>query len=455
MRINNISSQFVGYDFLKRKETQKYVEENQEVKNDYFQCSNEYQGKDSIGRRLDLTYLLTSDDGFLSGSLSDENDADYYHFSIASFRNLNMVEKYNKDIVINLEDIPAGCQYEIILYDKEGNQVGIGMDNENGGKSICVPNWDNSTEFYVKVFSLNGSEDNKHYHLSFDVLESTEECGAYLQNQEKSKYLADFRYKLHAGEDYSKEKAALEAIDEKYRDNYYERMDELHKQQAKDFNINGDEDVKQLLDRYAEGKKLSEEEKKVLMVYTNAHEHDIATITRELNEKVMSAINAGLEEDISGDTFLIQVEKNGEISVTGGIDEKIGKKIRKILGEKFSDLLWESYILISEETERMSDEECAILENYVEVESFLYRISGGKLSLDDIKVKEYGYIDGLPEKAGNMINKGVNSTYQAYAEKIRYLKNISLDEYSSSIHQCTAKYIISNNYIRVLDESII
>lgn len=455
MRVNNISSQFVGYDFLKRKETQKFVEENQEVKNDYFQCSNEYQGKDSIGRRLDLTYLLTSDDGFLSGSLSDENDADYYHFSIASFRNLNMVEKYNKDIVINLEDIPAGCQYEIILYDKEGNQVGIGMDNENGGKSICIPNWDNSTEFYVKVFSLNGAESNKNYHLSFDVVESEKDSGAYLQNQEKTAYLADFRYKLHVGEDYSKEKAALEAINEKYRDNYYERMESLHKLQAKEFDINGDEDTKQLLDKYAKGESLSEKEKKALMVYANAKEHDMATVTRELNEKIISTINMGINQDISGEKIIVQVEKNGEVSVTGGSNDEIEERVKKILEDNFSDLLWESYILVSEETGIMSDEERTILENYIEVESFLHKISGGSLSLEDISIKENGYIDGLPEKVENMINKSVNSTYQAYAEKIRSLKNISIDEYNSSINHCTAKYMIFNNYIKVLDESII
>ena len=30
------------------------------------------------------------------------------------------------DITITLDHIPEGCDYEMVLYDEEGNQVGIG-----------------------------------------------------------------------------------------------------------------------------------------------------------------------------------------------------------------------------------------------------------------------------------------------------------------------------------------
>lgn len=42
-----------------------------------------------------------------------------------------MKETYNKDITITLDHIPEGCDYEMVLYDEEGNQVGIGKDNGN------------------------------------------------------------------------------------------------------------------------------------------------------------------------------------------------------------------------------------------------------------------------------------------------------------------------------------
>ena len=44
-------------------------------------------------------------------------------------------DTYNKDITIILDHIPEGCDYEMVLYDEEGNQVGIGKENGNGGLS--------------------------------------------------------------------------------------------------------------------------------------------------------------------------------------------------------------------------------------------------------------------------------------------------------------------------------
>ncbi len=59
-----------------------------------------------------------------------------------------MAEKYNLDITITL-DIPAGGDYDLTLYDAQGNQVGVGWSNKNGGKSVYVPDWDMASGGYM------------------------------------------------------------------------------------------------------------------------------------------------------------------------------------------------------------------------------------------------------------------------------------------------------------------
>lgn len=130
-------------------------------------------GKDCLGRDLDLTYLINKPDGYLQGKLSDTDDADYYKFNIGMYRTLRGAsEKYDLDFTITLDNIPEGCDYDLILYDGDGNQVGIGQDNGNGGKSVTVPNWNmESREYTVKVLAKNSSPVNadEYYHLSFQT----------------------------------------------------------------------------------------------------------------------------------------------------------------------------------------------------------------------------------------------------------------------------------------------
>lgn len=160
-RTVEMQTQLVGYEFKKKGlPTDKNIAvENSKVSNDYFWKTNEYTDKDVFGRTLDLTALINKPDGYLKGSLSDTQDVDYYKFNITEYRALSFAkDTYNKDITITLDHIPEGCNYEMVLYDEEGNQVGIGKDNGNGGLSITIPNWNTDNRGYtVKVQAKNGS----------------------------------------------------------------------------------------------------------------------------------------------------------------------------------------------------------------------------------------------------------------------------------------------------------
>ena len=159
-RTVEMHAQLVGYDFKKKGlPTDKNIAvENSKVSNDYFWKTNKYTDQDVFGRTLDLTALINKPDGYLKGNLSDTEDVDYYKFNITEYRALSFAkDTYNKDITITLDHIPEGCDYEMVLYDEEGNQVGIGKENGNGGLSITIPNWNSDNRGYtVKVQAKNG-----------------------------------------------------------------------------------------------------------------------------------------------------------------------------------------------------------------------------------------------------------------------------------------------------------
>jgi hypothetical protein len=139
-----LHTQTVGYEFKYNANSfsnKNIIEENHKVSNDYFWKSNEYIGEDCVGRKLDLTNLINKT-GYLKGRLSDVEDVDYYKFNIAEYRILSVAsDKYNLDITITLDHIPEGCDYDLVLYDSEGNQVGIGTDNGNGGETHRTGKW--------------------------------------------------------------------------------------------------------------------------------------------------------------------------------------------------------------------------------------------------------------------------------------------------------------------------
>ena len=137
-------------DFAVSQNFNKVIRENEKVSNDYYWKSNKAEGVDCFGRAVDLTTLINKPDGYLQGRLSDADDADYYQFNIAEYRILGTVsDKHNLDITVTLDHIPEGCDYDLVLYDGDGNQVGIGRDNGNGGKSVIVPNWNLENREYT------------------------------------------------------------------------------------------------------------------------------------------------------------------------------------------------------------------------------------------------------------------------------------------------------------------
>ena len=446
-------------DFAVSQNFNKVIRENEKVSNDYYWKSNKSEGVDCFGRALDLTTLINKPDGYLQGRLADADDADYYQFNIAEYRILGTVsDKHNLDITVTLDHIPEGCDYELVLYDGDGNQVGIGQDNGSGGKSVTVPNWNLENRGYtVKVLAKDGSPVNaeEYYHLSFQTKQAAEDNVLRQQAKEMQEYAGALRRKLHDGQDAAEEKQALQQIREKYGAYYTQQMDELHKTQAAEYLPEGevfDESHKaELLSKMAAGEELTEQEKGLANIFASAQEIDSATASAKLQADIGEEIFRQMgQSGISPiPSFEISIGIDGKAEVKGIEDAAVKEKVEDILNG-FSGELMDTYISINAGMQGMNKKEQYILKAAMGIEAFLQKATGGKVALSDITV-ENGRIKGLDAPLDKLLgDPGQNQTYLDYRADILAIKNYEKMNGNSLLGGFSAKYTVDGETIRTV-----
>ena len=446
-------------DFAVSQNFNKVIRENEKVSNDYYWKSNKAEGVDCFGRALDLTTLINKPDGYLQGRLSDVGDADYYQFNIAEYRILGTVsDKRNLDITVTLDHIPEGCDYDLVLYDGDGNQVGIGRDNGNGGKSVTVPNWNlENREYTVKVLAKDGSPVNaeEYYHLSFQTKQAANDNVLRQQAKEMQEYAYALRKKLHDGGDATEEKLALQQIREKYGAYYTQQMDELHNKQAAEYLAEGevfDESRKEeLLSRMAAGGELTEQEKGLVRVFASAHEIDGAMASAKLRADISEKIFQQMEQ--SGvspiPSFEVRIGIDGKAEVEGIEDTAVKEKTENILNG-FSGELMDIYISINASMQGMTRQEQYILKAAMGIEAFLQKAMGGNVALSDIMV-ENGRIKGLDAPLDRLLNDpGQNQTYLDYRADILAIKDYEKMNGNSLLGGFSARYAVDGETIRTI-----
>jgi hypothetical protein len=462
-RTVEMHAQLVGYDFKKKGlPTDKNIAvENSKVSNDYFWKTNKYTDQDVFGRTLDLTALINKPDGYLKGSLSDTEDVDYYEFNITEYRALSFAkDTYNKDITIILDHIPEGCDYEMVLYDEEGNQVGIGKENGNGGLSITIPNWNSDNRGYtVKVQAKDGSMVNPdaEYHLSFQTTQADKSHGAYQEMAEVQKYEGTVRKQMQEGLTDTEETRAIKEIRQKYKAYYTEQMEKLHQEQAEEVMQGGavpdDEQIHNLLEKKAAGKELTEQENALLNIFCTAAELDSANASAKMNTTVKDKIFADLQEagmDSSDSTFSIKIGADGQVSVDGINDHVMKQKIEDVLS-KHSEELMDIYFSMDSEIQALSDKEKYLLQAAVDVEKFLYKATGGSVSLGDLSV-ENAMIHGLPKTLDDLLNNpGENLTYQDYASDIREILAYKRTQHKDIMSELNVQFVIADGTFQIKD----
>ena len=446
-------------DFAVSQNFNKVIRENEKVSNDYYWKSNKSEGVGCFGRPLDLTSLINKPDGYLQGRLSDVGDADYYQFNIAEYRILGTVsDKHNLDITVTLDHIPEGCDYDLVLYDGDGNQVGIGRDNGNGGKSVTVPNWNlENREYTVKVLAKDGSPVNaeEYYHLSFQTQKAAGDNVLRQQAKEMQEYAGALRRKLHDGQDAAEEKQALQQIREKYGAYYTQQMDELHKTQAAEYLPEGevfDESRKaELLSKMAAGGELTEQEKGLANIFASAQEIDSATASAKLQADIGEEIFRQMgQSGISPiPSFEVSIGIDGKAEVKGIEDAAVKEKVEDILNG-FSGELMDTYISINASMQGMTKQEQYILKAAMGIEAFLQKATGGNVALSDITV-ENGRIKGLAAPLDRLLNDpGKNQTYLDYRADIFAIKNYEKMNGNSLLGGFSARYAVDGETIRTI-----
>lgn len=464
IRTVEMQAQLVGYDFKQnglntnQSAVKNIITENSQVSNDYFWKTNQYTDQDVFGRMLDFTALINKADGYLQGSLSDSNDSDYYKFNIAEYRNLSFVtDKYNVDITVTLDHIPEGCDYELILYDEEGNQVGIGKDNGNGGKSITIPNWSADNKSYtIKVQAKDGSAVNpdENYHLFFQTTQADKNHSAYQEQAEIAQYAGTVRKQLHNGLTDTEEMQAIKAIREKYRTYYTEQMDKLHEEQAKEVlqgeEFPDEEQIQDLLEKKAAGETLTESENALLNIFCTAREIDSAKAGEKLNTTLKDKIFAELEQaglDISEVSFSMQIGADGQVSVNGIEDDRQRQQAEAILS-KYSDELTDIYFSMDSDIQDLSEKEKNLLKAAVDVEKFLYKATKGSVTLSDLSM-ENGNIKGLPNNLAELLNNpGENQTYLDYRREIQEILTYERTQQKEILSGFSMQFTVANGGIQ-------
>ena len=460
-RTVEMQTQLVGYEFKKKGlPTDKNIAvENSKVSNDYFWKTNKYTDQDVFGRTLDLTALINKPDGYLKGNLSDTQDVDYYKFNITEYRALSFAKNtYNKDITITLDHIPEGCDYEMVLYDEEGSQVGIGKENGNGGLSITIPNWNSDNRGYtVKVQAKDGSMVNPdaEYHLSFQTTQADKSHGAYQEMAEVQKYEGTVRKQMQEGLTDTEEMRAIKEIRQKYKAYYTEQMEKLHQEQAEEVMQGGavpdDEQIHNLLEKKAAGKELTEQENALLNIFCTAAELDSANASAKMNTTVKDKIFADLQEagmDSSDSTFSIKIGADGQVSVDGINDHVMKQKIEDVLS-KHSEELMDIYFSMDSEIQALSEKEKYLLKAATDVEKFLHKATGGSVSLGDLSV-ENATIHGLPKTLDDLLNNpGGNLTYQDYASDIWEILAYNRTQHKDIMSELNVQFVIVDGTIQI------
>jgi len=352
---------------------------------------------------FDLSMLIGggNTNSYFSGKLSSATDVDYFHVDTMSQIN-------RRPVIINME-MPVGADYDLTVYDENGNQVGMAVENEDGTKTLMIPcDWSNSRRFVIKV-SQNSSPEcvQANYKLTFSQGEMPQEVRDALNRMQTG------TAKLQEGN--PEERAALgAALKAKNDARNAAETEGLHQAQynalPEELKYKGDSTVEELLEKELRGEPVTEAERAYIAIYGN--QNDIYYVEcQKRKQELEQEFSAYLESvGLSGKEFSIHLE-TGEKAVVSGLDEAQKEQV-----EDYIEVHWEQfkniYLTTSNECAEMTDQEYRIAGYVEECNRFLSNASGGKVSVEDLSIERRvtgWYINsenivGLPSVIASSLN---------------------------------------------------
>lgn len=406
---------------MKELNEQTVLIESCENKNDSYRQKTKYDDSvDSYYSTYDLGILLQNRDSYLEGKLDSNGDTDCYSFSYAQ-RSFYEKMGVKTEVKIRLENIPEGCDYDLVVYDAQGNQIGIARDTEDGGKELILPDWDESDRYTIKVEN----------HSVGDV--NTEEPYRIRISEEKYQK----QMKTESGQDYS------DGIERLHREQY----DSLPEEER----YTGTDSVEELLDKKASGEILDKREEAYLKIFANLQDYEQAAAKGRMKNTLFPKIQEALEKagiDIQGKEYAIEMDIYGRITVTGDFSEEEKRVAVDVLEGQFSDELWDCHMQASDYTAS----EYNRIDAYKELFSFLGKTAGGQYSWEDISVDGNGKISGLPEKMCGLLNsQESNGKYEQLRDDILMLCDYGKIYGMDALSSYKVRYEVAGTNIKIVN----
>ena len=406
---------------MKELNDQAVLVENSENKNDSYRQRTKYDDRvDSYFSTYDLGILLQNRDSYLEGKLDSNGDVDCYSFSYVQKSFYDKMGIGTK-VTVRLENIPEGCEYDLVIYDKQGNQIGIAKDHGDGSREITLPDWSGSDRYIIRVENRNSEDADTDTEQPYRI-RITEE--RYQKQTE-----AD------GGQEYSSE------------------IEKLHREQydflPEDERYTGTESVEGLLEKKASGEILDGREENYLKIFANLHDYERATANGRLRNILFPKIQEALEKagiDVQDKEYLIEMDIYGKITVTGELSEEEKRKAADVLEEQFSDELWDCHMQASDYT----TEEFNRINAYKEISDFLGKATGGQYSWDDISMDGNGNISGLPKKMCQLLNsQESNGRYEQLKDDILTLYDYAQAHGMEGLSDYKVSYGVAGSNIKI------
>lgn len=348
---------------------------------------------------FDLSLLVAGNnsESYFKGTMNSSRDVDYFHVDATS----QILSR--KPILVKME-MPDGADYDLTVYDSEGNQVGMAVVNEDDTKTLTIPcDWSSSSNFVIKICQHDSSNVvNGTYKLTFSQGEMP---------QKTKEWMAD---RKPAGTMSEEQNAPDYMIKEKREEKNAKGMEALHRAQydslPEELKYTGNSSASELLQRQMQGEKLSDAEKAYISIYGNQTEIAQAEAMEQKQELEQGFSEYLASVGLSGKAFEFTINSSGEVEVRGLEDEQ--KKLVQNYVKEHQNTFKNIYLQTSEETTGMTDEQYRIAGYVDECNRFLGKLSDGKITVDDLSLeqKKEGYyttgnwIAGLPSEVEQAVN---------------------------------------------------
>lgn len=363
---------------------------------------------------FDLSLLVAggNSESYFKGTMSSGSDVDYFNVDATS----QILSR--RPILVNME-MPEGADYDLTVYDSEGNQVGIAVTNEDGTKTLTIPcDWSSSKNFVIKICQHDSEKSVEGtYKLTFSQGEMPQETKDWLANRKP------------AGTMSGEQNLPDYMIKEKREEKNVKGVEALHKAQydalPEELKYTGDLSASELLKKQMQGETLSEAEKAYIAIYGNQKETAQAEST-ENRQKLEQEFSEYLDSvGLSQKVFTFTITSSGDV-VINGLEEEQKALVENYIKENQS-VFKNIYLQTAEETVNMTDEQYRLAGYVEECNRFLAKISDGQITVDDLSLeqKAEGYytsntwIAGLPSSVEQEINHADSTgSYYEYKEML-------------------------------------